>query len=195
MTKEIEVEGFGAFAEALEGIYNRPSIPETTGATAGEVLTLGSDGPEWAEVPKELPDATGASTGDVLSLGASGPEWATPTGGNDYSTDERAVGTFADGKTVYEKTLYLASAIIGSGTTASLPSITGVENVMIVGGCCYDATDSRYYPIPYMRVNDTESVKVQAHVDSGTLSALLFSGLSYSLTDIYFTVRYTKVTV
>lgn len=81
MTKEIEVEGFGAFAEALEGIYNRPSIPETTGATAGEVLTLGSSGPEWAEVPKELPDATGASTGDVLSIGASGPEWATPAGG------------------------------------------------------------------------------------------------------------------
>lgn len=81
MTKEIEVEGFGAFAEALEGIYNRPAIPDTTGATTGDVLTLGSDGPEWAEVPKELPDTTGATTGDVLSLGASGPEWATPAGG------------------------------------------------------------------------------------------------------------------
>lgn len=81
MTKEIEIEGFGAFAEALEGIYNRPAIPETTGASAGDVLTLGSDGPEWAEVPKELPDSTGASTGDVLSLGASGPEWVTPAGG------------------------------------------------------------------------------------------------------------------
>ena len=81
MTKEIEIEGFGAFADAIEGIYNRPAIPETTGATAGDVLTLGSDGPEWAEVPKELPDATGTSTGDVLSIGASGPEWATPAGG------------------------------------------------------------------------------------------------------------------
>ena len=81
MTKEIEVEGFGAFADAIEGIYNRPAIPATTGATAGDVLTLGSDGPEWAEIPKELPDTTGASTGDVLSLGASGPEWATPAGG------------------------------------------------------------------------------------------------------------------
>jgi len=167
MTKEIEIEGFGAFAEALEGIYNRPAIPATTGATAGDVLTLGSDGPEWA----------------------------APSGGNEYSTDERAVGTFADGKTLYEKTLYLASATIGSGTTASLPSITGVENVIVVGGCCYNATDSRHYPIPYTRVNDTESVKLQAHVDSGTLSAILFSGQSYSLTDIYFTVRYTKVTV
>lgn len=81
MTKEIEIEGFGAFADAIEGIYNRPAIPATTGTTAGDVLTLGSDGPEWAEIPKELPDSTGASTGDVLSLGASGPEWATPAGG------------------------------------------------------------------------------------------------------------------
>lgn len=81
MTKEIEVEGFEAFADAIEGIYNRPAIPATTGATAGEVLTLGSDGPEWAEVPKELPDTTGSSTGDVLSLGSDGPEWATPAGG------------------------------------------------------------------------------------------------------------------
>ena len=195
MTKEIEIEGFGAFAEALEGIYNRPAIPETTGASTGDVLTLGSDGPEWAEVPKELPDSTGASTGDVLSLGASGPEWATPTGGNDYSTDERAVGTFADGKTLYEKTLYLASATIGSGTTSTLPAITGVENVITMSGCCYDVTEGRHYPIPYIRFNDSESIKVQAHVVSGTLSAILFSGNSFSLSDIYYTVRYTKVTV
>lgn len=36
---------------------------------------------EWAAAPSELPDTTGASQGDVLSIGSSGLEWATPSGG------------------------------------------------------------------------------------------------------------------
>lgn len=36
---------------------------------------------EWASATSELPDTTGASQGDVLSIGASGLEWATPSGG------------------------------------------------------------------------------------------------------------------
>lgn len=56
-------------------------LPDQTGASAGDVLTIGSDGLEWAEVPEELPDQTGASTGDVLAIGSSGLEWATPSSG------------------------------------------------------------------------------------------------------------------
>lgn len=111
-----------------------------------------------------------------------------------YSTQEQAVGTWVDGKTLYEQTLYLASASISSGTSASMPSISGVETVMVVGGSCYDVNDQRYYPLPYIRFNDTESIKIQAHVVSGSLATLVFTNFStaYSLKDISVVIRYTK---
>ena len=41
---------------------------------------------EWADAPSELPDTTGASQGDVLAIGSSGLEWVTPSGGGGSST-------------------------------------------------------------------------------------------------------------
>lgn len=153
MTKEIEVEGFGAFAEALEGIYNRPAIPETTGATAGDVLTLGSDGPEWA----------------------------TPTGGNDYSTDERAVGTWLDGSTIYEKTYELNIALTINaqswGTTSIdisyIDKFIGAAEVITSGGMgyyCFIDTSNSYMQLYNARQDAAIGVK-------------------------YITIRYIKTTV
>lgn len=189
MTKEIEVEGFGAFAEALEGIYNRPAIPETTGATTGDVLTLGSDGPEWAEVPKELPDTTGASTGDVLSLGASGPEWATPSGGVSYSTTEREVGTWLDGSTLYEKTYtYTASGQISSSfdmaTLESGISVKGIEGTADEGG--------NVYAFPYVGANGSSS---QINITPTKISISLYGTTWSDGTVFRATIRYIKISV
>lgn len=63
-------------------------LPDPSGASEGDVLTVGADGPEWAGVPTELPDSTGASQGDVLTVGSSGLEWAgvpAPTVDQNYS--------------------------------------------------------------------------------------------------------------
>lgn len=189
MTKEIEIEGFGAFADAIEGIYNRPAIPATTGATAGDVLTLGSDGPEWAELPKELPDTTGASTGDVLSLGSSGPEWSTPAGGVSYSTTEREVGKWIDGSTLYEKTIVKQNISSVSSSTVLVPSseLTGI-NIVEIGGSYVSITTASTYPI-------------NAYINSNTIIATWFSegDIYYWLYwgdsdtyDAYITIRYTK---
>lgn len=72
--------GEGLTLENGEFSVDNP-MPGASGATQGDVLTVGSNGPEWAAVPTELPDSTGASQGDVLTVGSSGPEWATPSGG------------------------------------------------------------------------------------------------------------------
>ena len=192
MTKEIEVEGFGAFAEALEGIYNRPAIPETTGATTGDVLTIGSDGPEWAEVPKELPDTTGASTGDVLSLGSSGPEWATPAGGVSYSTTEREVGKWVDGSTLYEKTIVKQNISSASSSTVLIPSseLTGI-NIVEIGGSYISTTQSSTYPInAYINSNSM----ITTWLAEGDIYYWLYWGEADTY-NAYITIRYTKVTV
>ena len=72
--------GEGLTLENGEFSVDNP-LPGVSGATQGDVLTVGDNGPEWAAVPSELPDSTGASQGDVLTVGSSGLEWATPAGG------------------------------------------------------------------------------------------------------------------
>lgn len=188
MTKEIEVEGFGAFAEALEGIYNRPAIPATTGATTGDVLTLGSDGPEWAEVPKELPDTTGASTGDVLTLGASGPEWATPSGGVSYSTTEREVGTWIDGSIVYELTIDKSSSPVTVSALQWAVFDTLPEKVNVIDGFSftYDSTNDEieYTTTPMLFNCDTTGKLNVFNLRSNT-----------AMTVRVVTIRYIKPTV
>lgn len=71
-------------SSAPDFIKNKPSIIEApaTAGTAGQVLTMGSSSPEWADVPTELPVATSSDSGKVLTVDSSGsPEWAEAQGG------------------------------------------------------------------------------------------------------------------
>lgn len=53
-----------------------------TGGTAGQFLSIGSDGkPVWADAPSNIP--SGGTTGQVLTIGEDGNiVWANVTGGN-----------------------------------------------------------------------------------------------------------------
>lgn len=55
-------------------------VPDTTGASTGDLLTLGADGAAWAAPGDYMPDASEASAGDILTVGSDGPEWSTPAG-------------------------------------------------------------------------------------------------------------------
>lgn len=55
-------------------------VPATSGASTGDVLTVGAGGAAWTAPGEYLPDDTEASAGDILAIGADGPEWSTPAG-------------------------------------------------------------------------------------------------------------------
>lgn len=77
-------------------------LPDPSGASEGDVLTVGTDGPEWAGVPTELPDSTGASQGDVLTVGANGLEWSAPAIGSVTSIQQvNALPATPDANTLY----------------------------------------------------------------------------------------------
>lgn len=61
-------------------------LPDTTGASEGDVLTVGPSEIGWTHPAVELPDATGASEGDVLKVGSSGLEWGEAGGGGGSET-------------------------------------------------------------------------------------------------------------
>lgn len=64
-------------ASGLEWADIPEELPDQTGASAGDVLTIGSEGLEWAEVPEELPTITSGDAGKVLTVnaGETGIEW------------------------------------------------------------------------------------------------------------------------
>jgi hypothetical protein len=65
-------------------------LPTVTNSDRGKALKVNktNNNINWANI-SEVPDTTGASQGDVLTVGANGAEWATPSGGSglpDYTT-------------------------------------------------------------------------------------------------------------
>lgn len=117
------------------------------------------------------------------------------SGKHHYSTTEQIVGTWIDGSTVYEKTLYLASGQINESTSLAMPTQSDIERLIFYDGSVYDVNDQRYYAIPYERISAIEGIWLQCHVLSDhTLTPLLFTRQTqtYSLANIYVTIRYTK---
>ena len=74
-----------AVARAVAGASGEVPLvtDQDNGKVLTAVYDEGGAAVEWAAAPSELPDTTGASQGDVLSIGSSGIEWAAPSGGSD----------------------------------------------------------------------------------------------------------------
>ena len=60
--------------EFVKAIADKETLPDHSEASEGDVLQIGTDGPEWGSVDA-LPDYSGASAGDALVIGNDGPEW------------------------------------------------------------------------------------------------------------------------
>ena len=104
-----------------------------------------------------------------------------------YSTDEHIVGTWIDGSTLYEKTLEIAGPISDNSDYNAPHGITNLNNIVSHEG--YAIYYNAYkIPIPYARsstffiLNGWDSTNV-------TLEKM---GLTYSVTDVRLTIRYTK---
>ena len=114
-----------------------------------------------------------------------------------YSTEEREIGVWTDGKPLYAKTLYVASGQINSTTFLNMPSQNDIERIVSYKGSVYDIDDQRYYALPYERITDTEGIWVSCHVlPDHTLTPVLFTRQSttYNLSNIFVAIQYTKTT-
>ena len=76
-----------AVARAVAGASGEvPQVTQSdNGKVLTAIYDEGGPAVEWGTVPSELPDTTGASQGDVLAIGSSGLEWATPAAGDGFS--------------------------------------------------------------------------------------------------------------
>ena len=175
-------------------------LPAHPSTDAGKYLGIDSSGDlEFSTVPSDLPDTTGASTGDVLGLTGEGkiPGWITPSNSIDYSTSEQDTGRkWIDGKSIYQKTFTLSSGSLATRSLLIPTDDLAVENIIDVYGSLYNDTESRNYVLPYFRATLNESILISVDTRSGLLHVELTSGITTytELEDISVTVFYTKPT-
>ena len=108
-----------------------------------------------------------------------------------YSTSEKVVGTWIDGKPLYEKTVD-CGAFHSTGSKQVNHNISNLKFIVSYEGCC-KADNGVFLPIPL--VQDSSSyINYQIRISvSDTNVALSSPGVS-DIAQIYVTLRYTKTT-
>lgn len=117
------------------------------------------------------------------------------TGGNDdrfqpviYSTEEREIGVWTDGKPLYEKTIYVDS--FPNNTSKNLSTPTNLELLVDSFGFMKSKTLTGYCRTLPFAAGGTNDVRVDTN--EGTLRVVTFS--DWSSYEGYITIRYTKST-
>ena len=108
-----------------------------------------------------------------------------------FSTEEREVGVWTDGKPLYEKTISLGSVSRGSSTQIDLSSLS-ISRIISYNGNAIDDDDMEI-PIPYVHnSNIVNQVLIRYAKSSGIMYLLTGSGKAVS--NAYVTIKYTKTT-
>ena len=106
-----------------------------------------------------------------------------------YSTQEQVVGTWVDGKTLYEKTIKKQNISSASSSTVLIPSseLTGID-IVEIGGSYVSRTTASTYPInAYINSNTI----IATWLAEGDIYYWLYWGAADTY-DAYITIRYTK---
>ena len=108
-----------------------------------------------------------------------------------YSTDEKVVGTWIDGKPLYRKTIVFPNGNSGTLTpvtyTLSNYNISNVDNIFVVHPSYYSMGD-RHYPFQY-----NDGTDFACNVSTTTLNITLgYAPISNS--EFVITLEYTKTT-
>lgn len=106
-----------------------------------------------------------------------------------YSTEERVIGTWIDGKPVYQKTFYKESAT--AGAEVNVGTVNNVKQFISSEGVCKRRVNGFFTTIGHTNANYLQSATlVGFSIPVNTL--LLYPG--EDITDIYITIKYTKTT-
>jgi len=106
-----------------------------------------------------------------------------------YSTDEQVIGTWIDGKTLYQKTYYYTHNDTISGGFTTIGTISDYEYLQFVN-CMYYTTDGRCYSIPYANGSST----TVPYLENGNIQLRVSSDTWGPEWGVVITVQYTKAT-
>jgi hypothetical protein len=116
-------------------------------------------------------------------------------GGHKYSTDEHVVGTWIDGKPLYEKTVNTTIALNTSDERVTLSVATNVDRITSLKAI-QRLQDGTYMESPVI-ASDGNYSRVRASVYETTVNLFhkcTISSWITNLADIFTTIQYTKTT-
>lgn len=143
----------------------------------------------FEDLSKQLNTSVQSLQNIVQVLSAAFADMEGGGGGASYSTEERVVGTWIDGKPLYEITL---NPTVNSGSNTLNHGIANFkECIRIFGKCKYNNT-VEVLPLPYISTN-TQYVITCGNVTPTTYLVETGLGIS-SIQDCYVTIQYTKTT-
>ena len=118
-----------------------------------------------------------------------------------YSTDEKVVGKWIDGKPLYECTISVDNPTKQSASGKYYYDVVynrnDIEYAQLVSCSVYDTVDGRWLCLPYQRIVSSENIDIlaMAKADGSFQCTPHFSTSAwYNLTKIRYTVQYTKTT-
>ena len=161
----------------------------TINATGGTVSKLS----DLSDV--YLPSAQYLHEGEFLGWDSTMQEWQNkyPTLMHTYSTTEQVVGTWVNGKPVYEKTI---ECTIASGTRNTAHSITNLDLIISCDAVAQSSTEKR--PIPFVYGNGTSTINTQWYcgITITASNIMLETGSQFASahSKAWVTLRYTKNT-
>lgn len=116
-----------------------------------------------------------------------------------YSLDEKKVGTWIDGKPVYQKVVHFDYINLISGGTYyyysyDLTSLN-IKNPMSIEGSLYDSLNNARYPITLISPNSEYSLYCRFE-DKRLffMSASRYNDVTNRIQDVYAIIKYTKTT-
>ena len=157
----------------------------------GLINAFGAVGPQG---PKGDTGATGPQgpKGDTGATGATGPQGPAGSGTPlTYTTSERAVGTWIDGKTIYQKTVNIGSGP-NNGAKEVSHGISNIDRIVGMEGMGRMSDGSNFWPLNYNGpVNGTTYIN---GLESTKSKITLRTNYDASTSDYIATIRYTKTT-
>lgn len=115
--------------------------------------------------------------------------------GDIYSTEERQVGVWTDGKPLYQKTLYIASLPSSKSTGTYSLNVSNAENCWVVDANS-GTSNLDMVRVAEASVSNMQSASIYARcaVVDGDVKVYVEVGRDRSSMSAYVTVRYTKTT-
>lgn len=111
---------------------------------------------------------------------------------HNYSTSEKIVGSWIDGKPIYEKTIHIGAITKQNSWQSFAHNISDIDKVIRAYGWMVDNTDGFdcFYPIPESRPNTQNGICIEI----APSNINIFHYWLDSVYDSYITVNYTKTT-
>ena len=110
-----------------------------------------------------------------------------------YSTEEKLIGTWIDGKPLYKKTILYKGTINADSNAIIASTVSNIDNVVLIEGTSYRQGSSGNY---YCNISEPQSSKqlVNVYYEKNQNIFYIHCVATYVDTTFQITFKYTKTT-